>query len=88
MIKLTIGLLAALALGLTLLELRQQHLDLSYDCDQLHNRIESQKSTLWNQQLQIATMTGPAAVEKTISDENLKLVPRATSRPAENTNAE
>lgn len=85
MIKLTIGLLAALILGLTTLQLRQQNLDLSHDCDRLHNQIEAQQSKLWNQQLQIATMTGPSAVEKTIQDQDLKLVPRATTQPSQTT---
>jgi cell division protein FtsL len=83
MIKITIGLLAALAIGLALLELRQQNLNLSHDCDVLHNKIEAQQSKLWNQQLQIATMTGPSAVEKIIADQDLKLVPRATTQPVD-----
>jgi hypothetical protein len=49
----------------------------------LHNKIEAQQSKLWNQQLQIATMTGPSAVEKIIADQDLKLVPRATTQPAD-----
>jgi cell division protein FtsL len=83
MIKIAIGLLASLAIGLALLQLRQQNLDLSHDCDSLHNKIESQQSKLWNQQLQIATMTGPSAVEKIIADQDLKLVPRATTQPVD-----
>ncbi|HEY1685560.1 MAG TPA: hypothetical protein VGG19_12410 [Tepidisphaeraceae bacterium] len=82
MIKIAIGLVSALVLGLVLLQLRAQNLDLSHDCDRLHNQIESQQAKLWNQQLQIATMTGPSAVEKTIADQDLKLVPRATTQPS------
>ena len=83
MIKVIIGLLAALVLGLTILELRQQNLDLSHDCDQLHNQIEASQAKLWDQQLRIATLTGPVALEKTISSENLKLVPQTTTRPVD-----
>lgn len=83
MIKLVISIVAALVLGMVMLQLRQQHLDLSHECDSLHNQIEARQSKLWDQQLQIATMTGPTAIEKTITDEKLNLVPRATTRPAE-----
>ena len=76
MIKMLICLLAALGLGVMVLQLRQQRLELNYKISQLHRQIESNQSRLWNQQLQIAMYTAPNAIQHTVNNHNLKLVPR------------
>ena len=77
MVKLLICLLAAFALGVMTLQLRQQRLELNYKINQLHRQIESGQAKLWNQQLQIAVYTAPNAIAKTVGDHDLHLVPRA-----------
>jgi cell division protein FtsL len=61
-----------------LLQLRQQHLELNHQTNQLHNQIEAQQARLWNQQLQIATYTAPNAIQKTVGDHNLQLAPQSS----------
>ena len=76
MVKMLICLLAALGLGVMVLQLRQQRLELNYKISQLHRQIESNQSRLWNQQFQIAMYTAPNAIQHTVNNHDLKLVPR------------
>src|SRR3954447_14777564 len=76
MVKMLICLLCALGLGIMVLQLRQQHLELNYKISQLHRQIESNQAKLWNQQLQIAVYTAPNAIAHTVSNHDLHLVPR------------
>jgi cell division protein FtsL len=73
MIKLLLCLIAGLFVGAVLLELRQQHLNLTYQTNELHNRIQACQAQLWNQQLSIAVCTAPNAIAETMKDEDLKL---------------
>ncbi|HEY7117722.1 MAG TPA: hypothetical protein VH475_14130 [Tepidisphaeraceae bacterium] len=77
MVKMLICLLSAMALAVMTLQLRQQRLELNYKISQLHRQIESHQARLWNQQLQIAVYTAPNAIQHTVSNHDLKLVPRA-----------
>jgi cell division protein FtsL len=76
MVKMLICLVSALGLGVMVLQLRQQRLELNYKVSQMHRQIESHQSKLWNQQLQIAMYTAPNAIQHTVSNHDLKLVPR------------
>jgi len=42
----------------------------------LHRQIESHQARLWNQQLQIAVYTAPNAIQQTVSNRELHMVPR------------
>ena len=77
MVKMLVCLLSALGLAAMTLQLRQQKLELTYKISQLHRQIESSQARLWNQQLQIAMYTAPNAIEHTVNNHDLKLVPRA-----------
>jgi cell division protein FtsL len=77
MLKMLICLLSATALAVMTLQLRQQRLELNYKISNLHRQIESHQARLWNQQLQIAVYTAPNAIQHTVSNHDLKLVPRA-----------
>jgi cell division protein FtsL len=77
MVKMLICLVAALGLGVMTLQLRQQRLELNYKISQLHRQIESGQAKLWNQQLQIAVYTAPNAIQHTVSNHDLRLVPRS-----------
>jgi cell division protein FtsL len=77
MVKMLICLSSALGLAVMVLQLRQQRLELNYKISQLHRQIESNQSKLWNQQLQIAMYTAPNAIQHTVNNHDLKLVPRA-----------
>ncbi|MGA2583399.1 MAG: hypothetical protein ABSG31_08990 [Tepidisphaeraceae bacterium] len=79
MLKLLLCLAWSMAIGVALLELRQQQLNLTYQIDALHNHIESSQSELWNQQLNIAECTAPNAVTATLKGQDLKM-----SAPASN----
>lgn len=75
MIKLLICLFSALAIAVTLLQLRQQRMEMNYQANQLHNLIEDHQAKLWNQQLQIAVYTAPNAISRTVGDHALNMVP-------------
>jgi cell division protein FtsL len=77
MLKLLLCLFSAVLLGVLMLQLRQQRLELNHQANKLHNQIEAQQAKLWNQQLQIAVYTAPNAISKTVGDHELKLVPQS-----------
>ncbi len=79
MLKIVICLLSAVVVAAVLLELRQQRMDLAYDCSQLHKRIEQAQIKLWNQQLQIGVYTAPNAIESSIWSHKLDLTPAKPS---------
>ena len=76
MLKILLTLFVATLIGVALLHLRQQRLEINYQNNQLHRQIEAAQAKLWNQQLQIATYTAPNAIYQTVNTENLKMVPR------------
>jgi hypothetical protein len=78
MIKLLTCLFAAIALGVTMLQTRQQRLELNYQINTLHNQVQSQQSKLWSQQLQIAVYAGTPSIARSIQANALPMVP-ATS---------
>ena len=59
MLKLLLCLLAALVVGLGLLQLRQQRLELGYEANRLHRDLQVAQLKLWRQQVQIAADTAP-----------------------------
>jgi hypothetical protein len=77
MLKLLLCLIAFVAVGVALLQTRQQHLEINYQINKLHNRVESQQAKLWNQQLQIAIHAGNATLSKSLDTRALNLVPAA-----------
>ncbi|MCS7032778.1 MAG: hypothetical protein NZ561_02155 [Phycisphaerae bacterium] len=81
MLKLLLTLLLATILGVVLLQLRQQRLQINYQMNLLHQQIKSAQARLWNQQLQIAAYTAPNALVNTVNIEGLRMVPRSP-RPA------
>jgi cell division protein FtsL len=76
MLKLLITLVLSTLIGVLLLQLRQQRLQINHQTNQLHQQIESAQIKLWNQQLQIAAYTAPNAVFNTVNTDGLKMVPR------------
>ena len=79
MLKLLLCLLVGMATAVCLLQLRQQRLELNHQANTLHDQIEATQAKLWNEQLQIAVYTAPNAIEKTVGDHDLNLVPVATA---------
>ena len=77
MIKLLLCLFAMLGTAACLMQLRQQRLELNHETSQLHNAIEARQARLWNQQLQIASVTAPPAVKAAIIRQGLHLAPLA-----------
>jgi cell division protein FtsL len=80
MLKLLVCLISSVLIGVLMLHLRQQRLELNHRANLLHNQIEAQQARLWNQQLQIAVYTAPNAISKTVGDHSLKLVPQSPAR--------
>lgn len=76
MIKLLLCLFGGLAISIVVLGLRQQHLELNYQANRLHNEIEKRQAKLWDQQLQIAVYTAPNAIDRTVGEEKLNMVPQ------------
>ena len=77
MLKLILCLFCSVLLGVLMLQLRQQRLELNHQANKLHNQIEAQQARLWNQQLQIAVYTAPNAISQTVGAHELKLVPQS-----------
>jgi hypothetical protein len=75
MIKLLLCLFSAAFLGVFVLQLRHQQLELGYQTAALHEKIKNQQGKLWNQQLQIAIYTAPNAIERTVNNEHIDMVP-------------
>jgi cell division protein FtsL len=73
MLKLLLCLLCGTAIAVAMLELREQHLNLTFQTDKLHNQIEASQAQLWNQQLSIAVATAPDAVAEAAKGRDLKL---------------
>lgn len=65
MLKLLLCLAAALAVGLGLLNLRQQRLELGNEANRLHRDLQAAQVKLWRQQVLIAKRTAPDASEPT-----------------------
>ncbi|MEA2707444.1 MAG: hypothetical protein QOF78_45 [Phycisphaerales bacterium] len=79
MLKLILCLFSSVLLGVLMLQLRQQRLELNHQSNKLHNQIEAHQAKLWNQQLQIAVYTAPNAISQTVGALDLKLVPQSSS---------
>ena len=77
MLKLLLCLFSSVLLGVLMLQLRQQRLELNHQANKLHNQIEAHQAKLWNQQLQIAVYTAPNAISQTVGAHELKLVPQS-----------
>lgn len=82
MVKIVLCLVSFLVLAGLVMQLRQQHLDLSYQTNRLHSRIEAQQAKLWNQQLRIAAYTAPRAIIETVGQHQIDLVPATPLPPA------
>jgi hypothetical protein len=84
MLKLLLCLLCGSATAVAMLELREQHLNLTFQTDKLHNQIEASQAQLWNQQLSIAVATAPDAVAAAAKGQDLKLTAGRSPLPTEN----
>lgn len=56
-----------------LLHLRHERMEINYRINQAHRRLQDLQVELWNQQLQMAIATSPAAVEKAVGQHKLPL---------------
>ena len=77
MLKLLLCLFGGVTLGVLVLQLREQHLDLGHQTAELHDQIRARQAKLWDQQVQIAIYTAPNAIQKTVDAHSLKLAPQA-----------
>ena len=84
MLKLLLCLFAALLIGVAVLQIRQQRLELNYQVNQLHNQIEDRQAKLWDQQLQIAIYCAPNAISRTVGQQQLDMVPQTPQRSTRN----
>ena len=74
MVKLLLCTLAAAVLAACVLQLRQQRLQIHYQTAELHEQIREQQAKLWYQQVQIAQVTAPNAIARSVNTHGLKLV--------------
>ena len=74
MLKLLICLVAAFLIAGVLLHLRHERMEINYRINQSHRRLQALQVELWNQQLQMAIATSPAAVEKAVNAHKLNMV--------------
>lgn len=78
MVKPLLILLVSLGVGMALLQLRQQRLELTHQTNQIHDEIANTQSQLWEQQLRIAAQTAPNAIEALVHRFDLQLDPVRT----------
>jgi cell division protein FtsL len=76
-LKLLVCLVSGALVGIGVLQLRQQNLQLNHQCNELHAKIRGKQSKLWSQQLEIAVYTAPNAITQTVANHDLKLVPQS-----------
>jgi hypothetical protein len=76
MLKLLLCILCISLLALTLLQVRQQRLELSFQVNRLHARVKASQARLWSQQLQIAVYTAPNSIRQTVGQHELNMVPQ------------
>jgi hypothetical protein len=69
MLKLLLCLFFGVATAVVLLQLREQHLNLTFQTNELHNQIEATQAQLWTQQLSIAVCTAPNAIAAEMKDQ-------------------
>lgn len=82
MIKLLLCLFSGVAVGMFVLNLRHQQLELCHQNAELHDQIKSQQAKLWSQQLQIAEFTAPNAISATVKNQQIEMVPLfSTEKP-------
>jgi cell division protein FtsL len=77
MLKLLLCLISGAVIGVLVLQLRQQHLELGHQTAELHDQIRGRQAKLWDQQVQIAIYTAPNAIQKTVDAHDLKLAPQS-----------
>ena len=65
MLRILLCLSAGLALAMVMLLLRQQRLEMQNQCNAIHDEMLQTQTRLWSQQLQVAAVTAPAALELT-----------------------
>ena len=79
MVRLLLCIVVGAGIGLTLLMLRQQRLELQYEANQLHDRMLEMQRQLWRQQVQIAAATAPEALETVLASHRLDTQPENAS---------
>lgn len=62
--KALLVILGLAAIGVCLLEQRQQSLEIRYRSAQLHREIQKTQAKLWRQQLEIAELTAPQVMQQ------------------------
>ena len=75
MLKLLLCTFSAFAIAVIMLQLRTERREIAFGSNELHDKIESYQSKLWNQQLQIAIYTAPNAITQTVGNHELNMVP-------------
>ncbi|MGD1276644.1 MAG: hypothetical protein ABR964_05405 [Tepidisphaeraceae bacterium] len=81
MAKILLCLMGGLATAVVLLQLRQEHLNLTFQTNELHNQIQATQAQLWNQQLNIAVCTAPNAIAANLKGQDLKLANPTVKSP-------
>lgn len=80
MVRILLCLLVGAGIGITLLMIRQQRLELQYEANELHDRMLETQRQLWRQQVQIAAATAPAALETVLANHAFETEPEDATR--------
>lgn len=75
MVRLLLCLLVGAGIGITLLMIRQQRLELQYESNEIHDEMLDTQRQLWRQQVQIAAATAPAALESVLAHHQFETEP-------------
>lgn len=75
MAKLLLVCLFIFLTAMALLQLRQQRLNVNYQMSRLHREIDQAQGKLWNQQMELARLTAPPAIRRTVGAVRLEMTP-------------
>ena len=73
--RLLVAIICAAAIGLGLLALRQQRLEMMHEMTQLHGQMDDIRTDIWKKQVQISEKTDPQSLKEANQRANLTLEP-------------
>lgn len=80
MVRILLCLLVGVGIGITLLMIRQQRLELQYESNKIHDEMLDTQRQLWRQQVQIAAATAPAALDTVLANHEFETEPEDATR--------
>jgi hypothetical protein len=75
MLKLMMVCIFIFLTAMALLQLRQQRMNVNFQMSRLHREVDQAQGRLWNQQMELARLTAPPAIRRTVGKVRLEMTP-------------